>query len=371
MNSMNNIINKTGLVDKQFWLNKKVLITGHSGFKGAWLCILLKQLQSQIFGISLPPENQSLFNKANVNNLCEKSIFLDINDEQKTAEVIQEINPEIIIHLAAQALVRTSYNQPLNTFKTNIIGTANVLNAARNLPNLKSIVCITTDKVYHNNEWNYPYREIDKLGGYDPYSASKAATEIVIDSYRKSFFDTNKIGIASARAGNVIGGGDWSLDRLIPDIIKSWLNNQEVNIRSPYAIRPWQHVLEPLNAYLVLAENLYKQPQKFSKSYNFGPDSNSQQKVIDILEKIKVYFVKNGYAANVKYNVENNNNLHEAGILTLDTNLAKAELNIFPKWDLQTTLERTANWYILEHKNIKPAEILCLDDINFYLKNSI
>lgn len=365
-----NKTNKTNLADKNFWQNKKVLITGHTGFKGAWLCILLKQFQSKIFGIALPPENQSLFNKANVNALCEKSIFLDINNEQKIAEIIQEINPEIIIHLAAQALVRPSYSQPLNTFKTNIIGTANILNTAKNLTNLKSIVCITTDKVYHNNEWHYPYREIDKLGGYDPYSASKAAAEIVIDSYRKSFFDTTKIGVASARAGNVIGGGDWSLDRLIPDIIKSWLNDKEVIIRSPNSIRPWQHVLEPLNAYLILAENLYKQPQKFSKSYNFGPDSNSQQKVIDILENIKTYFVKNNYAANVKYETENNNNnnLHEAGILTLDTNLAKNELNIFPKWNLQTTLERTANWYILENSNTKSAQNLCLDDINFYFK---
>lgn len=363
---MNTNINKTGLVNKNFWQNKRILITGHTGFKGAWLCILLKQLQSKIFGIALPPENQSLYNKANINSLCDKSIFLDINDEQKISEVIQEIQPEIIIHLAAQALVRTSYNQPLNTFKTNIIGTANILNAARTLSSLKSIVCITTDKVYANNEWSYPYREIDKLGGYDPYSASKAATEIVIDSYRKSFFDTNKIGIASARAGNVIGGGDWSLDRLIPDIIKSWLNNNEVIIRSPNAIRPWQHVLEPLNAYLILAENLYKQPQKFSKSYNFGPDSNSQQSVKNILENIKNYFEVNNYSAKIKYEV--NDNLHEAGILTLDTSLAKTELNIFPKLDLQTTLERTANWYICEYNHKKSALELCLDDINFYLQ---
>ncbi|MFY8051770.1 MAG: CDP-glucose 4,6-dehydratase, partial [Armatimonadaceae bacterium] len=253
-----------------FWNGKRVVITGHTGFKGSWLTLWLSQLGAKVTGIALEPcTTPSIFNEANIAECCDHHVC-DIRDAAKTASLIKAANPEIIFHLAAQPLVRLSYREPLETFASNVMGTANVLNALRECPDCRTAVMITTDKVYHNREWAWPYREDDTLGGHDPYSASKAACEIVINSFRQSFLNDAGVAVASVRAGNVIGGGDWSEDRLIPDAVRAWTSGQTLSIRRPDSVRPWQHVLEPLRGYIELAEKLHETPS-LAGAYNFGP----------------------------------------------------------------------------------------------------
>ena len=270
-------------------------------------------------------------------------------------------NPDILIHMAAQPLVRLSYKEPVNTFSTNVIGTVNVLEAARKCKNLKAIICVTTDKCYENKEWDWGYREDEPMGGYDPYSSSKGCSELVISAYRRSFFNSNdKPSLASARAGNVIGGGDWSNDRLIPDILKAFENSKEVIVRNPLSVRPWQHVLEPLSGYLVLAQNLYLNGDIFSEAWNFGPNDEDCKSVSWILDKMVSYW-GNG----VSWNLDKKNNPHEANFLKLDCSKASNRLKWNPKWNLNKTLSMIVNWH---HIYMKGGDIKkqCLNEINEY-----
>ena len=275
------------MVNKNFWNNKKVFLIGHTGFKGSWLAMWLKSMGVNLKGYSLSPENKiNLFQKASVENNMISEIG-DIRDYNRLYNSIIDFKPEILIHMAAQPIVRKSYEDPIDTYSTNVMGTINILESARACPSLKSIVIVTSDKCYENKETQNPYKENEPMGGHDPYSSSKGCCELLINSYRRSFFnDNNSSGLASVRAGNVVGGGDWSKDRLIPDILKSFKKNESVIIRNPSAIRPWQHVLDCLSGYLILTEKLYFNNEKFSGAWNFGPNINDCKPVEWIVEKM-------------------------------------------------------------------------------------
>ncbi len=331
------------IANKNFWKGKKVLITGHTGFKGSWLCLLLNHLGSDIYGYALePPTNPSLFEEAKIGKLI-TSYIGDIRDYDKLFSVIQKIKPDIIIHMAAQALVRKSYNNPLETYSINIIGTANLFEAIRYTSGIKAVVNVTTDKCYENRERLLGYREDEPMGGYDPYSSSKACSEIITAAYRRSFFnpkDNNHVtAIATARAGNVIGGGDWADDRLIPDFIKAITKGEKVKIRSPYAIRPWQHVLEPLSGYLILAEKLYNEGTKFAEAWNFGPDDKDAKSVEWMIKTICNY-----WGEDASYCIDKNPQPHEANYLKLDCSKAKNKLEWLPKWNIEITLKSIVEW---------------------------
>jgi CDP-glucose 4,6-dehydratase len=350
--------------DPSFWRNRKVLLTGQTGFKGSWLALILSSYGASVSGIGLKPVTEkSLYELCNIESLIDSHIC-DIRNYEKTALQIEKFNPEIVIHMAALPLVRESYEKPLETFDTNVMGTANVLNALKNQSNLKSVVCVTTDKVYKNKEQLHPYKETDELGGHDPYSASKAASELIISSFRSSYFSDGRVGLASARAGNVIGGGDWSADRLIPDAIRAWNNDSVLSIRYPDAIRPWQHVIEPLHGYLVLAQKLY-QDSSLSGSYNFGPDVDDNKSVKSIIKSSKKHFGK----GRVQFS-NSSNSLHETGLLTLDNRKVKSKLGVYPVLTHEMAVERTINWYKAQVNGVNPME-LCIADIAFYRENLV
>ncbi|PZP50933.1 MAG: CDP-glucose 4,6-dehydratase [Pseudopedobacter saltans] len=331
------------LIEK--YKGKKIFLTGHTGFKGSWLLKILNQAGAEVMGYALAPEqNVDLFNVIQGESLG-NSIIGDLRDKQKLKEAVSSFQPDFVFHLAAQPLVRLSYQIPSETFEVNAIGTANVLDAVRLLEKPCSIVLITTDKVYYNNEWTYPYRENDRLGGYDPYSASKACTELVIDSYRNSFFniDTFRIhhkGLAVARAGNVIGGGDWSKDRLIPDIVRALSQKETITIRNPHSIRPWQHVLEPLLGYLKLGIYLSENVNRYSQAYNFGPDAADSLPVSKMVELSISHWGHGNYEV-----IESANQPHEAGLLKLDISKAKAELDWHPLMTATEAIKDTIEWY--------------------------
>jgi CDP-glucose 4,6-dehydratase len=324
---------------------KKVFLTGHTGFKGAWLVKILHLLGAEVKGYALAPQTEyDLYNLINGDKLCDSTIA-DLRDRNKLLNEIRDFKPEYVFHLAAQPLVRLSYSIPSETFEVNAIGTANLLDGIRTLDQKCNVVLITTDKVYHNNEWAYPYRETDRLGGYDPYSASKACAELVIDSYKNSFFNftdynSHKKLISVARAGNVIGGGDWSENRLLPDIAKSLIKGNKVLVRNPKSIRPWQHVLEPLFGYLLLGLKMSNESKQLHGAYNFGP-YNEDVLSVDQMVKLAIQYWGNGDFENV----EQQNQLHEAGILKLDISKAESELGWKPKMDAQKAVELTIEWY--------------------------
>lgn len=329
-----------------FFKDKKVLITGHTGFKGSWLTQVLSNWGADITGVALAPSTQpNLFTILNLEKKI-KNNFLDIRDFQKVKDLLVKEKPEILFHLAAQPIVRDSYDDPLKTYTTNTLGTANILQAIKEAECVKSAVIITTDKVYENKESHHPYQETDPLGGYDPYSASKAAADIIAHSYIRSFFHSGDFGtkhntlVAVARAGNVIGGGDWSPYRLVPDIVKSIYEKKEtIIIRSPEAIRPWEHVLEPLSGYIALAEKLYNGEKQFSSAWNFGPDEESFVSVQKLVgEAIRIL-------GKGEMRIQPDSSKHEAGILKLDTNKAKNILNWKPKLTLNENLSLTFEWY--------------------------
>lgn len=342
-----------------FWYKKRVLVTGHTGFKGGWLTLWLKKMGAEVTGIGLAPSTSpSLFELSNISAVCD-SHFCDIRELEKLSAIINQADPEIVFHLAAQPLVRASYKDPLLTFSTNIIGTANVLECLRGAKNARVVVMITTDKVYQNNEWVWPYKEDDALGGHDPYSSSKAASEIVINSYRQSYLSVQGITVATARAGNVIGGGDWSEDRLIPDAIRSWRSGIDLQVRRPEAKRPWQHVLEPLSGYLLLAEKLWGNP-KLEGAYNFGPQSHEAATVRQVIDSaLKIY--KTG---TVLYS-EANEGPHEAGWLALEISKAREILGFNPRLSLNEAIETTMSWYTLLAEGTSALE-LCERDIANY-----
>lgn len=326
---------------REVYHNKRVFITGHTGFKGSWLLTWLHTLGAIVKGYALSPENSyDLYCQIEGDTLCE-SIIGDIRNKEQVKQEILEFKPDFIFHLAAQPLVRLSYDIPCETFDINVMGTANVLDAVRYLAKPCYVICITTDKVYENKEWHYPYRESDRLGGYDPYSASKAAAEILISSYRNSYFNTkdyfkHQKSIAVARAGNVIGGFDWAKDRIIPDIIRSLNKKETIVVRNPNAVRPWQHVLEPLSGYLQLGAKMIQNPKKYADAYNFGPYLEDTLTVKDLVE---IAIQKFGYG---NYETpKQGNQPHEAGLLRLDINKAINELNWKPKWNAQRAIEET------------------------------
>ncbi|MCW3093054.1 MAG: CDP-glucose 4,6-dehydratase [Ferruginibacter sp.] len=349
-----------------FYKGRRVFITGHTGFKGSWLIYVLHKAGAVIKGYSLFPEtNPSLYSQIE-ESIHIESVIADINDARRLETEILSFQPDHIFHMAAQPLVRRSYNEPLNTFSTNVIGTANVLSALTKLEKPCTAVFITTDKVYENKEWHYPYRETDRLGGYDPYSASKACAELVINSYHQSFFNLSRFevhqkAIASVRAGNVIGGGDWSEDRLLPDIVKALAQNRDIIIRNPGAIRPWQHVLEPVFGYLRISQLLAANPMKYNGAWNFGPANDDNLSVIEVAQQAISIWGK----GNIDLR-EDRNALHEAGLLKLDTSKAVNELGWKPRMRTGEAIARTIQWYkCFYEKTASPAELL-IADILYY-----
>lgn len=325
-----------------FWQSKKVMITGHTGFKGGWLALWLQHLGSEVIGYSNPPPTKiNYYSLVGLENIVH-SIIADIRELEKLKQVIFEYKPEFIFHLAAQPLVRASYIDPIETFSTNILGTVNLFEAVRSCDIQTIIVNITSDKCYENKEWVWGYRENESMGGSDPYSSSKGCVELITRCYQQSYFTQNsQVVLASARAGNVIGGGDWAEERLVPDIIRAFMVGEYVAIRNPQAIRPWQHVLEPLAGYLQLAQALYKQRQKFVGGWNFGSEPNDAKPVSYLVEKIASLW---GEQSNWKIVVDEKN-LKEANFLRLDCSKAKTELGWYPKWDLDIALAKTVEWY--------------------------
>lgn len=354
------LVSATPAPSPAFWRGKRVLLTGHSGFKGAWLALWLTELGAEVTGLSLAPVGiPNLFTLARVADDLQASHCADIRDAQAVASIVQQTRPQIVLHLAAQALVRKSYAEPLATWATNVQGTAHVLDALRGRADARVAVVVTTDKVYRNREWPWPYREDDALGGHDPYSASKAAAEIVAASYRSAFLAAQGLALATARAGNVIGGGDWAEDRLIPDAVRAWTAGQELVIRNPQATRPWQHVLEPLAAYLRLAERLWAQPE-LEGAYNFGPLPHEAATVEFVLK-----LASSAYPSSTISYQKSISQPHEACWLTLETAQARAALGVAPRWGLGEAVARTMAWYRAQAAG-QDARTLCLADLRAF-----
>ena len=331
-------------MNREFWNNKKVLITGHTGFKGSWLSLWLESVGTKLTGYSLaPPTSPSLFELARVADGME-SVTGDVQDFEHLTNVLKSNQPEIIIHMAAQSLVRQSYLDPVETYSTNVMGTVNLLEAVRRVGGVKAVLVVTSDKCYENREWVWGYRESDAVGGFDPYSNSKGCAELVTSAYRQSFFNqkdnSQPVGLASVRAGNVIGGGDWAKDRLVPDIMRALMSDQTLVIRNPSAVRPWQHVLEPLSGYLLLAEKLYEEGTKYSESWNLGPDDEDAKAVSWVVRRLI-----NLWGSNREWHLSQADNPHEAHYLKLDCSKAKARLGWSPRWNIEKALQATVEWY--------------------------
>ncbi|RTY66303.1 CDP-glucose 4,6-dehydratase [Flavobacterium bomense] len=354
---------------QEIYKGKKVFLTGHTGFKGAWMLKTLSLLGADVKGYALAPQTKDdLFHLIEGDTIC-TSVIADLRDKKRLEEEIVNFQPDFVFHLAAQPLVRLSYEIPAETFEVNVIGTANVLDGVRLLEKRCVVVLITTDKVYHNKEWIYPYRENDRLGGYDPYSASKACAELVIDSYRNSFFniktyEIHQKAIAVARAGNVIGGGDWSMDRLIPDIAKAFATEKPVVIRNPNSVRPWQHVLEPVVGYLLLGANLAAEGVKFSQAYNFGPNISDALSVEEMLKLATSSWGKGAYIVEMEVGQP-----HEAGLLKLDISKTISELKWQPKKNAQQAVGMTMDWYSKFAKDKENISKYTSQQINDFLND--
>jgi len=343
--------------DRNFWRDRKVLLTGHTGFKGGWLSIWLNRLGAKVFGLSLSPdERNNFYKKGCIQNLLYQSCYIDIRDSKAVNLFVKNINPEVVFHLAAQALVKRSYSDPLESFGTNVMGTANILDSIKAIDSVKVAVMVTTDKVYATRERGYKYKENDTLGGWDPYSASKAASELVIESYKNSYLNEHGVAMASVRAGNVIGGGDWSENRLIPDAVKAWKEGNSLNVRMPEAIRPWQHVLDPLYGYLVLAQKLWNDPS-LSGAYNFGPESSEAISVKDLIMCASKFWPD----AKVHFGKNSDINYKESHSLELDVTKTQRIIGVHNCWDTNKAIEKTINWYKKENKGENILKLCELD----------
>ena len=347
-------------MNPKFWVDKRVLVTGHTGFKGSWLSLWLQTLGANLMGLALePPTTPNMIELANIGEGM-KSYVADIRDFNAVEKVVSEARPEIVIHMAAQPLVRYSYQNPIETYATNVMGTVHLLEALQKQAGTKTVVNVTSDKCYENKEWVWGYREDEPMGGFDPYSNSKGCAELVTSAYRRSFFQDKGIGLASARAGNVIGGGDWAQDRLIPDILKSFQAHEPVFIRSPDATRPWQHVLEPLSGYLALAEALWNDPVQFAQAWNFGPKEEDAKPVswmVDCMVDL--------WGEGASWNLNHEQQPYEAHFLKLDTSKSRGALSWAPRWDIHKALDKTIAWHKawLSCENLKRFTI---EQINEY-----
>ncbi len=327
-------------MNPDFWCGKRVFLTGQTGFKGGWLSLWLQSMGAEVHGYALnPPTEQNIYNVASVHEGMASSEIADIRDAEKLLAVMQIAQPEIVFHLAAQPLVRYSYTHPAETYAVNVMGTVNMLEAVRQTPSVRAVVNVTTDKCYENREWVWSYRENEAMGGFDPYSSSKGCAELVTSAYRRSFLEPAGIALASARAGNVIGGGDWAADRLIPDFLRALDVGQKLEIRSPLSTRPWQHVLEPLSGYLSLAERLFTDGMLFAEGWNFGPVDEDAQPVRWIVEQLAEM------RRDVKWECDETPQPHEANYLKLDSSKAHIRLGWQPRWRLQTALQKTLEWH--------------------------
>lgn len=347
-------------INADFWRGKRVLLTGHTGFKGSWMSLWLQSMGASLHGLALqPPTNPSLFQEANVGHGMTSHIG-DIRDFAVVKSVFAQAQPEIVIHMAAQPLVRYSYHAPIETYATNVMGTVHVLEGARQVGTVKAIVNITTDKCYENNEWIWGYRENEPMGGHDPYSSSKGCAELVSSAYRKSFLKSEGIAMATARAGNVIGGGDWAFDRLVPDTLLALEKNEPVLIRNPNAIRPWQHVIEPLSGYLMLAEKLYNDGQIWAEGWNFGPRDEDAKPVRWIVENLC-----NNWANGASWALQPGEHPHEASFLKLDISKARQRLQWAPRWSLEHALKHISDWHRawIRGENMRNH---CIDQISQY-----
>lgn len=353
--------------------NKKVLVTGHTGFKGSWLVLLLQSLGAKVNGVSLPPATNPSHIEL-IGHLLNDQLsaaYINISETEKVKKVFLDYKPEIIFHLAGQALVRYAYKNTIETFMTNVMGTLNVLEAARITNSLKAVVIVTSDKCYLNKEWSWGYRENDTLGGQDPYGTSKACAELVSNCYKHSFFNPHNYNrnhhclIASARAGNVIGGGDWAQERLVPDLIRATINNDSAIIRNPSSIRPWQHVLEPLYGYLLLGQKLLSGQAEFSGEWNFGPRSDEELSVMEVAELIRKKWPKCKYTIQ---NLKEEDSLHESTLLRIDSSKANSVLKWKPIWDGETAIDKTIRWY---YDYYEQGIVNSLKDINEYITSAL
>ncbi len=348
----------------EFWKSRRVLITGHTGFKGSWLTMWLHQLGAEILGLSLDDgKPNDLFETAEVTNLC-TSIYADVRQPEYWSQQVLDFAPEIVFHLAAQSLVRDSYDAPVHTFDVNIMGTVYLLDELRRHPTVRSVVVVTTDKVYRDVDHQVPFQEDSHLGGHDPYSASKAACELVVASFKKSFFDDREIAISTARAGNVIGGGDWASNRIIPDAVRAWTQGKILEIRNPDHTRPWQHVLEPLLGYLILAEKTFINPS-LSSSFNFGPAETEQRSVSEIIEICSQFFPEQKFTKLASQD----SSKHESHWLHLDSSRAREVFGIRSRLSTEEAIDWTMTWY-LESRSSSSHQALCLDQINQFLEHS-
>lgn len=355
---------KATYIDPVFWKGKKVFLTGHTGFKGGWLSLWLVSMGAKVTGYGLAPiTTPNLFDVAAIDSLIEKSFIEDIRNLAGLQKAMTEVEPDILIHMAAQPLVRYSYANPVETYSTNVMGTVHVLECARKIDSVRATIVVTTDKCYENKEWIWGYRENESMGGYDPYSNSKGCAELVTSAYRESYFSSSNSAnrIASARAGNVIGGGDWSEDRLMPDIIKAFEASTPLMIRNPLATRPWQHVLEPLSGYLILAQALYEQGSPFASGWNFGPRDVDNRSVQEVVELIISH-----WGSEVRWEKEGSEQPHEANLLNLDCTKARTKLGWIPKWNLEIATQKIVEWQ-KAYRAGENMQKVSLSQINHYM----
>ena len=350
------------VINPNFWRNQNVFLTGHTGFKGGWLAIWLTYLGANVYGYSLnPPTDPNFFSQTNLKDKINKSIIGNITDKSFLSKSMNDSKPTIIIHMAAQSLVSKSFIEPLETYMTNVIGTANVIDVAKDIKSVKAILNVTSDKCYENLETLKPYSEKDRLGGKDPYLSSKACAELVALAYKESFLNNSNIKLASVRAGNVIGGGDWAENRLIPDFFRANKSNKTLNIRSPNSIRPWQHVLEPLSGYLLLCEKMVETSDNFSESWNFGPDQLGEKTVLWVVNQL-IKLVPN---TRWKF-IKNQKKFKEANLLKLDITKAKSKLGWKPRWSIEKALDMTVKWYQMSNENVDTMYEYSLEQIKSY-----